>query len=166
MIPFERIYLDTNIFIFAVEGSDKVSGLLSELLIRAEVRPGMLFTSEVTIAELLVKPLKFQDNDLIKAFDNLVFCNKAVRVSPLPPMAYRYAAALRSHRASIKLPDALHLGAAMAGNASHFLTLDTGIAPPLDLGNLRIIDNQPDVDLDIIRPDLPTLDSLLKSLAP
>lgn len=166
MIPYERIYLDTNIFIFAVEGSDKVSGLVSELLIRAEARPGLLFTSEISIAELLVKPLKLQDSNLIKAFDSLVFCNKAVTVVPLPPLAYHYAAALRSHKSSVKLPDALHLGAAMANNASHFLTLDAGIAPPLDVGNLRIIHDPPEQELTIIRPDIPTLDSLLKSLSP
>ena len=61
-IAGNRVYLDTNLFIYALEGFPEYADRISELF--AAVDRGVLsaVTSELTLAESLVKP--FMDNDL------------------------------------------------------------------------------------------------------
>jgi predicted nucleic acid-binding protein len=53
----ERIYLDTNIFIYAIEGYPDFVDELNQLFDSIDAGNFRAFTSELTLAEVLVRPL-------------------------------------------------------------------------------------------------------------
>lgn len=157
-----KIYLDANIFIHAMEKLDPVAARLEALILAEMPRAGMIMTAEFTLSELLVKPYREQNDALVQQYEDLLTDGGLISVCPLTRDIYRLSAHLRARNKGLKLPDALHLAAAAAAGCSHFLTGDQGIrASHLEADTL---DGLP--DLTVIRPDIPTLDALLKSLEP
>ncbi|MBB4065810.1 type II toxin-antitoxin system VapC family toxin [Gellertiella hungarica] len=157
-----RIYLDANIFIRAMEKLDPVASRLEALILAEMPRDGMLVTAEFTLSELLVKPYRDQNAALILQYEDLLTEGGLISLFPLTRPVYRLSAQLRASNRGLKLPDALHLAAAAAAGCSHFLTGDEGIRPSqLEADGLDDFR-----DLAILRPDLATLDALLKSLDP
>lgn len=56
-IQGERVYLDTNVFIYAIEGYPDFVDALDEFFGSIEAGELRDFTSELTLAEVLVRPL-------------------------------------------------------------------------------------------------------------
>ncbi|MBY5652961.1 PIN domain-containing protein [Rhizobium leguminosarum] len=160
-----RIYLDTNIFIMAFERRDETSDRLAQLLAAgdADAEPRFV-TSELTLSELLVTPYRQNDDSLIDAYEGLILTSSWLEVLPIVPPTLRYAAVLRSQYGSLKLPDAIHLSTAIGANCSHILTDDRGIKDEYRLTHQRYGRTAEARPLTILRPDEPTLSSLLKSL--
>jgi len=123
-----RFYLDTNIFIEVFEGRGPLSELLVQLLTAVENSSRQRFvTSELALAELLVKPFILQRDDLIQAYDNWTISNSYLEVVPVVRDVLRDAAALRAKDRSLKLPDAIHLTTARGTGCRYFLTRDKKI---------------------------------------
>lgn len=160
MIATQRIYLDANIFIYGLEGGNEASERIAELLIRASTGANRLLTSEFVAAELFIKPYREDDKVLVEQYE-FVLSGRGIEVLPLTAIACRQAAALRAARPALKLPDAIHVAVAMTGGASYFLTADRGITSPFEMFGPSGVSFP---DLTVIRPDIPTLDALLKSL--
>ncbi len=57
----DRIYLDTNTWIYALEGYSEFRPALTRLFEQMQIGTKIGITSELTLAELLIKPC--QDND-------------------------------------------------------------------------------------------------------
>ena len=118
-----RIYLDTNIWIYALEGYAEFRSELVQLF--AQMQGGAMtgITSELTLAELLVKP--YQDKDLTqqnqykKAIDNR---NNLIVIPVLRDILID-AAAIRANT-QLKLPDAIHAATALRTDCTTFLTND------------------------------------------
>lgn len=127
--PDTRVYLDTNIFIEIFEGRGRLSELLTQLLIAVENedRRQRLVTSELALAELLVKPIALQRHDLIRIYDNWTTSNSYLEVVPVVRDVLSDAAALRASDRSLKLPDAIHLTTARGTHCRYFLTRDKRI---------------------------------------
>jgi predicted nucleic acid-binding protein len=127
----DRIYLDTNVFIEAFEGRGRLRDLLQSFLPMEPVRtPQRLVTSELTLSELLVKPLEMQRDDLINVYDNWMITNPYLEVVPIDRGVLFKAALLRAKNKSLKLPDAIHLTTAQEMNCRYFLTNDDRIKGP------------------------------------
>lgn len=123
--PDTRIYLDTNIFIEIFEGRGRLSELLTQLLTAVENESRQrLVTSELALAELLVKPIALQRHDLIRIYDNWTMRNSYLEVVPVVRNVLSDAAALRANDKSLKLPDAIHLTTARGTKCRYFLTRD------------------------------------------
>lgn len=150
-----RIYLDTNIFIAAFERrdavSDRLAGVFSTGLGRAE---RLFVTSELTISELLVVPLRDGNRALTSYYSDVLSENEWLHVHPVAKPILVWAAGLRADRKGLRLPDAIHLATALASGCTHFLTEDNGLA-------LAGVSAAP--ALGMLRPDEPTLTSLLES---
>ncbi|OYY25013.1 MAG: hypothetical protein B7Y65_03015 [Azorhizobium sp. 35-67-15] len=134
-----RIYLDTNIFIEAFEGRGPTSEMLVSLLLagwEAEVPP--LVTSELTLSELLVKPLELGRLDLVQIYDNWTISNRHIEVVPVFRGVLRDAADLRARDKALKLPDAIHLATALGLGCGVFLTKDERIKPPPAIELVRL----------------------------
>ncbi len=56
-----RIFWDTNLFIYLWEGSGKLSSQILTLRNRMLTRGDELFTSGITLGEILVKPIQKQN---------------------------------------------------------------------------------------------------------
>jgi predicted nucleic acid-binding protein len=124
----DRIYLDTNVFIEAVEGRGALSQLVTSLLLQTPNRvPQRLMTSEFTLSELLVKPLEMRRDVLVQVYDNWTITNDYLEVVPVTREVLRGAAELRSRDKTLKLPDAIHLSTAAGMRCKYFLTQDRRI---------------------------------------
>ncbi len=60
----KRIYLDANIFIYALEGFAEFKQTLTELFLAIDDSKVQAVTGDLTLAEVLVKPLR--DSNLAK----------------------------------------------------------------------------------------------------
>ncbi len=160
-----RIYLDTNAFIFAMEQTDEKSERMNDLFARSAlfVQP-VLVTSELTLAELIVKPHRDGDVDLIERYDRLIRPSDWLSVMEVDRAVLWRAGTLRA-QGKLKLPDALHLSTAYTAGCSHFLTADIGLHSFSISYSIRSEGRHVPV-VSMIRPDIPTLTTLLESLSP
>lgn len=132
------IYLDTNIWIYAIEAYPLYIELLRKLFFAIDQRQLIAVTSELTIAEVLVKP--FQDNNLqaIQAYQNIFQSSDSVKVIAINRNILQAAARLRA-TTKLKLPDAIHLATALDQKINTFITNDTGFQSISDLQVLQLI---------------------------
>jgi predicted nucleic acid-binding protein len=151
-----RIYLDTNIFITAFETGTEVSGKLVTLLSTARISPSPRFvTSEMTLAELLVRPFRNNDAGQIALYSPTIASSPWLDAQPVSRDIFISAAGLRASVPSRKLPDAVHLSTAIIAGCTHVLTADKGLGPQ----------TTEDLPIGVLRPDEPTLNALIERLS-
>ncbi|OJF93625.1 type II toxin-antitoxin system VapC family toxin [Pararhizobium antarcticum] len=164
MTEVPRIYLDTNAFIFAVEEQSERSDLLTRLFSVSEETDRVIFvTSELTLAEALVKPYRNLDDDLITRYDNMIRDSAWLDVQVVARPVLWYAGVLRS-QSRIKLPDAIHLSTALGSNCTHFLTADKALSTIDGLRHTRFGMSKMR-SIEMLPVDVPTLTTILQSLA-
>lgn len=168
MPPDARIYLDTNIFIFALEGEDvELRMALAELFSTAARKDEIRFvTSLITVSEGLVRPYRLAHADLINQYERTLLDSPWLQNIPVDLRILQAAAILRAQNLGLKLPDAIHLTTALLLRCSIFLTAELGIkesysrhpnfsGPPVTLEHMKIV-----------RPSIASLREIIKSLAP
>ena len=119
-----RIYLDTAPIIYSVEEHEfywPVLQPLWALLKNAEIE---VVTSELSMLETLVLPLRHKDADLITAYETLLTTSQ-VELVPITASVLRTAAELRAEH-HLKTPDAIHAATARLSNCGHLISNDTG----------------------------------------
>lgn len=121
-----RIYLDTNIFIYALEGYPAFRPALTALFEAFDRREVAAVTSELTLAEALVKPLLDRHAERQVAYLQLLQPTASLQVVPVSREILIAAARLRAD-VTLKLPDAIHVATAQLTGCAHFLTNDTRI---------------------------------------
>jgi hypothetical protein len=62
------VYLDTNVWIYALEGFPAYVDTLQRLFARIDSGELRAVTSELTLAEALVKPLSFDNAELVQMY--------------------------------------------------------------------------------------------------
>jgi predicted nucleic acid-binding protein len=121
-----RIFWDTNIFIYLMEGAGENHTLAQKLLSRMLARRDELLTSAMTLGELLVKPLQASRPDLAQRYETLLG-SRGVSVVNFDRNAARIYAKLRCDR-TIRPPDAIQLSCAAAAATNLFITNDTRLS--------------------------------------
>jgi predicted nucleic acid-binding protein len=137
--PYAKIYLDANSVIAIVERSIPFSSGQIALLGGIDSGAIMCVSSELTLAECLVQPLR--DKDLAKARDFADFLDDRPEL-PLVPFTRAVFLAAAELRAitRMKLPDALHVACATTAGCNLFLSADTGIRLPASLRRVAFED--------------------------
>jgi predicted nucleic acid-binding protein len=128
-----RIYLDTNIFIYAIERPSTINGEVADLLLDLiGIAPSRgvlkIVTSELFLAEVLVAPYAANDMELIARYEAIQTQEFNIDVMKIALDILRIAARIRSKTQSIRLPDAIHLATAVNAKCTHFLTADAALA--------------------------------------
>jgi predicted nucleic acid-binding protein len=122
-----KYYFDTNCIIYLIEQNpaweQQILGRIQHIIVAG----AMLLVSDLTRAECLIGPFKKNDRGLETRYRQF-FNDPAVHVAPLSAEVCEYAARIRARSASIKLPDALHLAAAVVNQCNTFLTADLRLA--------------------------------------
>src|SRR3954453_22026553 len=77
------VYLDANIFIYAVEGYAPEEAFLRELFAALEDGRFTAVTSELSLAEVLVKPLELGREDVAAAYTELLTASDRLVVLPV-----------------------------------------------------------------------------------
>jgi uncharacterized protein len=119
----DSLYLDSNIVIMAIEQGNPWSDILHSLFVELDQRTIVAYTSELTIAEVLTKPLQVGAEDLVAQYDRLFDAESPIRTIPIDRSILRLAAELRG-RFRIKLMDSIHLATAKSHACDFFLTED------------------------------------------
>lgn len=116
-----RIFWDTNLFVYLLEGQGERAERVADLRQRMLEREDVLLTSALTLGEVLVKPLESGNETLAQRYEELITTGAIVVPFDLS-IASRFAE-VRQDR-SIRAPDAIQLACASVAKTDLFITND------------------------------------------
>jgi predicted nucleic acid-binding protein len=117
-----RVFLDTNIFIYLIEDRGEHGRRAAELLDRLTVRRDLIYTSTLTLGEVLTQPLLKGNRKLADEYEKALN-SPGVHLIDFDRAAARRYASIRLDK-SIKAPDAMQLAVAAAVQCDLFVTND------------------------------------------
>jgi predicted nucleic acid-binding protein len=126
-IGSKKVYLDANVFIYALEGFTEFKNVLTELFIAIDANQIQTVTSELTLAEVLVKPLRESNLPLAEMYKQTIESGAGLSVFSVNRTVLMEAAKLRA-TTKLKLPDGIHAATALQANCELFLTNDERIS--------------------------------------
>jgi predicted nucleic acid-binding protein len=116
-----RIFWDTNLFIYLIEDHGALSEGVAALRKRMIERNDDLYTSALTLGEVLVKPVEVGDAVLAHRYE--VALRRGAAIIPFDVEAARLYAGIRKDR-TIRPPDAIQLACAAQASVDLFITND------------------------------------------
>lgn len=117
-----RVFWDTNLFIYLLEDWGSLGERTAEVRRRMIDRGDRLYTSALTVGEILVRPVAAGRLD-VEAHYQAFFRRPGIVVLPFDEAAAPHYARIRQDRA-IQKPDALQLACAASAGIDLFLTND------------------------------------------
>lgn len=159
-----RLYLDANVLILLGEGRDERAALLTELVVaQSPGRTSSLCTSQLTLAEVLVRPYHEKNDRLVQQYENWLVPGGFVEIGAVDISVLISAALLRSQYLSLKLPDAIHVSTAIGFGCSHMVSGDTRLPERIELLHTRWGTTKEPAFLDVIRPEPSVLRQIIES---
>lgn len=122
--PLAKVYLDTAPIIYSVEKHHDYWQILISLWNALKAKEIEVFTSQLTLLETLVQPIRQNNQPLVAAYESLL-TKTDVKLEPINLAVLRQAADFRAAQ-NLKTPDAVHASTAIAANCSYFVTNDNG----------------------------------------
>ena len=137
MLPHRaRVYLDANILIHILNSHQENAAHIAVLVRLIVQQHIVLATSELSIAEVLVRPLASGNHEQRSEYER-IFNSAELSVLPINRAILIEAARLRGEL-KIKLPDVIHVSTASAFAAMYLLTEDLGIRVPSGMQIIRL----------------------------
>ena len=133
----QRIYIDTNIVIYAIEGLAHYAAQVQPLLKAMKAAEVFVVTSELTLAETLVGPIKTNNLLIQQTYRSFLTTTAVLEVVPISRRILEEAAQLRA-TSKLKLPDAIHLATALQSQCDSFLTNDV-VYKSLNLTQVKML---------------------------
>jgi predicted nucleic acid-binding protein len=121
-----RIYLDANLFIYAIEGKPDVAGQLRDLFDLFRSNRGVGVTSELTLAEVLPKA----DTVRRRLYLDLIVWSRIFDLQPVSRDILIETAEYRKSARMPKLPDAIHVVTAIRAGCRMILSADSRLRLP------------------------------------
>ena len=119
------VYLDANILIRMTEGLPDDQNVIHAALLPYVEAQAVFVTSELTLTEVLVHPIRLKNQARIERYNRLM--TEFVETLPVSRDVLLTAATLRADFPALRTPDAIHTATAILTKASAFLTGDRGI---------------------------------------
>ena len=129
-----RIYLDTAPIIYSVEKIAVYWPFLRTLWQTAKSKEVEIVTSELTLLETLVQPIREDHQNLIAAYETLL-TKTDIGLYPITLEILRASAKLRATH-NFKTPDAIHSATALTSNCNYLIANDAGFRR---LANIDVI---------------------------
>ncbi|MGE0131342.1 MAG: type II toxin-antitoxin system VapC family toxin [Blastocatellales bacterium] len=120
----QRVYLDANLVIYVIEGFLPYLDQIRALMAAVKGGEVVAVTSELTLAEVLVKPFQAQQPALQQAYRIFLQPTPEMEIAPISRAILEESARLRA-TTKLKLPDAIHLATALHFQCDSLLTNDT-----------------------------------------
>lgn len=135
----ERAYFDTNVFIYLIENNVEYQDTIHRLIEQLESQECEIYTSELTLAECLVRP--FQDDDVQsqETYKESIKTSDFLTVKPVSKNILIEASRLRTV-AKNKLPDSIHLATALAFECDIFVGNDKKLKTTDDITSVILSD--------------------------
>jgi predicted nucleic acid-binding protein len=119
-----RVFFDSNLFIYLFEHNPQYSAGVKSVLARMETRGDQLFTSTLTVGEVLAKPYELGNLALCAQYERAMQ-EAAVLLSFDLPAAREFAKLRAQRTMKLRPPDAMQLACAGTAGMDLFLTNDT-----------------------------------------
>ena len=119
----KKLVVDTAPFIYYMENNNKYGAILDKLFELSENGIINIFTSSITLLEILVKPYELKNYELIKSYETIFENAYGIELISVNKELSRLAAKLRAQY-KIKTPDAIQLALCNYTNTKYFLTND------------------------------------------
>jgi predicted nucleic acid-binding protein len=132
-----KVYLDTNVFIYAVEAVAEYKAPIEALFTLLEDSTVSAVTSELTLAEALAKPLEVGRHDIAQVYEAMLTPSSWLAVVPIERSILIEAAHLQA-RLKLRLPDAIHIATAVATGCPTVLSNDRRLQAPPSIKLLRL----------------------------
>ena len=116
-----RIFLDTNFFIYLIEGSTPHAARAKYLRNAFSARGDEILTSVMSVGEVLVMPVRNGDLALAQRYRQ-IFRGRGISVVPFVEAAAETFARIRA--GGVRPPDAIQLATAATAGCDLFLTND------------------------------------------
>ena len=137
----KRLYLDTNIIIYAVEGFPTYDRVLKALFTMIEDGRTRAFTSEITLAETFTVPIREGRTDLLAVYRGLLIDNGSIELLPIDRHILIESAVVRAH-SGVKPIDAIHVASASVARCDFFISddrrLNTAPLPKIALDEIAV----------------------------
>jgi predicted nucleic acid-binding protein len=131
---FAKVYLDTSPIIYSVEKHADYWQLLTTLWQSLKGGEIEVFTSELTLLETLVQPIKQNNQTLVSAYESLLTTTE-INLLPISLDILRESANFRATQ-NLKTPDAIHAATAFSANCDYLITNDDGFKR---ISNINVI---------------------------
>jgi predicted nucleic acid-binding protein len=136
-----RVYIDTQIVIYTVEKHPVFSPLLLPFWQSVQAGTATAVTSELTILEMLVHPLRHNDQPVVEAYHRFTH-QPGLALEPISRGILGRGAEMRAKIQKLRTPDAIHAATAVDLGCVLFLTNDEGLRSLTEiqvvvLGDLR-----------------------------
>jgi len=128
LVSFERIGIDTPIFIYHLENHPTYSPFTQVLLARIESGETKAMTSVITLLEIAVRPFQLGRPDVAMKYETLLVKFPNLSIVDIDRDVARRAAKLRAEY-RLRPADALQVAACQAQGAQVFITNDRRLAP-------------------------------------
>jgi uncharacterized protein len=119
----QLIYLDSNIVIYALEESSDWPDAVRALLDAIDASQIRAVTSELTLAEVMTKPLQSSSPEHLSKYKQFLSPTGALWMPSVSRDVLTAVAALRA-TTGLKLFDAIHVATAQSTHCDYFLTQD------------------------------------------
>ena len=132
----DRVYLDTNIFIYFLEGVGEFADKVREIVKYLHDNKIEIITSELTMAECLVKPMQDNNIELVALYNDFLQNRANFWVMPISKIILMGSAKVKADTKG-KLPDCIHLATAKHTDCKYILTHDN-MKTPQDIKSLNV----------------------------
>jgi len=133
------VYFDTNIFIYAIDGHEEYQDLLQNMFEHIAENKILVITSELTLAECLVKPMRDENKESIEQYTNHIKTSELLKVKAVSRNILISSADTRN-KLGLKLPDAIHMATAIDQECKTFITNDRKLKAPEGMERIYIKD--------------------------
>ena len=123
LISGKRIFVDTAPFIYLIEKSPDYLHVIEPIFRAADAGDVRLFSSSLTLIEVLVKPLRLKRPDLVVQYEHILTSSSSIRLQSLDVSIARRSAEIRA-KYNFKTPDSIQLATALSLSADLFITND------------------------------------------
>jgi predicted nucleic acid-binding protein len=129
-----RIYLDSNVFIYAAEGSAEIAAPLQQLFGLLQDNVGIAVTSELTLAEVLPKADSIQR----RYYMNLIAWSGIFELFPVSRDVLIETASYRRIAGMPRLADAIHVVTAVRSGCNRILSSDLRMKLPNSVSLINV----------------------------
>jgi predicted nucleic acid-binding protein len=132
------VYLDTQVIIYSVEKHPQFEPILRPFWMAAAAGSLQCITSELTLLETLVGPMKSGDAALASSYERLL-ASTDIRMVPISRAILLDAARLRAS-ANLRTPDAIHAATAIDAKCTSCITNDAALSRIAGLATVLLTD--------------------------
>jgi predicted nucleic acid-binding protein len=118
------VYVDTAVLIYSVEANPNYRDFLRPLWLKLKASELEVISSELSLMEVLIVPLRNNDTALVNDYERLML-EGDIQLIPISQTILKEAARLRA-TTNLRTPDAIHAATAMNTGCTLFLSNDRG----------------------------------------